>query len=423
MKPKGIKTIALLLAAITLVVGSVAGIAAAGAGDGGGDEEFEWNWDACYWWEALPISPHHQQQAREVGILIFDRYFGIDISAMSPQELEELWDMIGHENQEKALALFTQYATGKGFEIPGMPAPREEFIPPPDATYWWEFIDPERRDAAIATAKMKLPERVRSHWELADWKGVELPIPRREELCIPTLTIEEYEQILAPPSFPLGRVGIEDWYERFFPGTTIVAVFGRPRTYDNPDAWFDKLLKADNLMAPLIDLLFREFRIISQGVSGHGHITVALDCKLTLEEAKAIAAKIYALKAPKGEMAGIEDIPVVFVQGWERPVRLGTFKDPRDHLNTPPPLDQGFRPIPGGAQVAIRPVTLEKPVATVGFPVQDPILWWWKDEDITTTGHLAPVNTLLYQPVPPYQVGRIVDLGTLYADVARVGYP
>ncbi|MCL0056562.1 hypothetical protein M1N81_03270, partial [Dehalococcoidia bacterium] len=118
------------------------GIAAAGAGDGGGDEEFEWNWDACYWWEALPISPHHQQQAREVGILIFDRYFGIDISAMSPQELEELWDMIGHQNQEKALALFTQYATAKGFEVPGMPAPREEFIPPPDATYWWEFIDP-----------------------------------------------------------------------------------------------------------------------------------------------------------------------------------------------------------------------------------------------------------------------------------------
>ncbi|MCL0063895.1 hypothetical protein M1N83_01620, partial [Dehalococcoidia bacterium] len=121
MKPKGIKTIALLLAAITLVVGSVAGMVAAGAGDSGGDEQFRcgegWRMDARYWWEALPISPHHQQQAREVGILIFDRYFGTDISAMSFQELDELWDVIGHENQEKAERLFAQYATGKGFEI------------------------------------------------------------------------------------------------------------------------------------------------------------------------------------------------------------------------------------------------------------------------------------------------------------------
>ncbi|MCL0076508.1 hypothetical protein M1O12_00490, partial [Dehalococcoidia bacterium] len=177
------------------------------------------------------------QQAREIGILIFDGYFGIDISAMSWQELDELWDVIGHENQEKAERLFAQYATEKGFEIPGMPAPRKEFIPPPDARYWWEFICPELRDDAIARAKMELPEMLRSYWECADWKGVELPIPRPEELCVMTLTLEEYEQILAPPRFPLGRVGIEEWYERFFPGTTIVAVFGRPRTYDNPDAW------------------------------------------------------------------------------------------------------------------------------------------------------------------------------------------
>ncbi|MCL0095878.1 hypothetical protein M1O52_05110 [Dehalococcoidia bacterium] len=61
MKLKGIEGIALLAAAILLVIGSVAGLAvAAGGGDSGGNEEFEWNWDACYWWEALPISPHHQ---------------------------------------------------------------------------------------------------------------------------------------------------------------------------------------------------------------------------------------------------------------------------------------------------------------------------------------------------------------------------
>ncbi|MCL0092594.1 S1 family peptidase [Dehalococcoidia bacterium] len=437
MKLKGIRTIALLLAAVILVVGSVAGIAAAGGEER--DEEFQW--DARYWWEALPISPHHQQQAREVGILIFDRYFGIDISAMSPQELDELWDVIGHENQEKAERLFAQYATAKGFEIPGMPAPKEEFVAPPDATYWWEFIDPELRDAAIGTAKMKLPEMVRSYWELADWKGVELPIPRPEELCVMTLTLEEYEQILAPPRFPLGRVGVEEWLERFYPGSNIIAVFGRTRTYDDPTEWFDALLEARRLMRPLYPLLFRELGVTSIGIIGAGYIHVQLDCgKLTPEEAEAIATKIYDMIAPKAETVGIEGVPAVFVleAAWtEEPLKRltggegaetrelsnpPTFKDPREHLTTPLPLDQGFRPVPGGAQVARG----DGFVATIGFPVRDPIPLWPDDEDLTTVGHLVPIiNTPQYQPLPPHQIGTIADTGSFggHADIARVATP
>ncbi|MCL0095877.1 S1 family peptidase [Dehalococcoidia bacterium] len=342
---------------------------------------------------------------------------------MSFQELDELWDVIGHENQEKAERLFAQYATEKGFEIPGMPAPKEEeeFIPPPDATYWWEFIDPELRDAAIGTAKMKLPEMVRSYWELADWKGVELPMPRPEELDVMRLTPEEHQAILAPPRFPLGRAGIEEWLERFFPGTNIIAVFGRTRTYDDPTGWFDKLREADNLTDPLFPLLVREFRVTAQGVSSPGYIIVQLDCKLPPEEAEAIVAKIYDMIAPKAEMVGIEDVPVVFVQGWIKPT-TGTFKDPRDHLTTPLPLDQGFRPVPGGAQGA-REVHVR---GTIGFPVRDPIPLWPDDEDLTTTGHLGPIiNTPIYQPLYPHLIGTVADVASYggFADVARIATP
>ncbi|MCL0036649.1 hypothetical protein M1N47_04515, partial [Dehalococcoidia bacterium] len=184
------------------------------------------------------------------------------------------------------------------------------------------------------------------------------------------LTPEEHQAILAPPRFPLGRVGIEEWLERFFPGTNIIAVFGRTRTYDDPTGWFDKLREADNLTDPLFPLLVREFRVTAQGVSSPGYIIVQLDCELPPEEAEAIAAKIYDMIAPKAEMVGIEDVPVVFVQGWIKPT-TGTFKDPRDHLTTPLPLDQGFRPVPGGAQREAG-----GRLATIGFPVGDTIFWW-----------------------------------------------
>ncbi|MCL0058613.1 hypothetical protein M1O47_02905, partial [Dehalococcoidia bacterium] len=90
MKLKGIKTIALLAAAILLVIGSVAGIAAAGAGDSAGDEEFEWNWDACYWWgwDGLELPLYQRKQVRDILVLILDTYFGIDISRMTSEEMD-----------------------------------------------------------------------------------------------------------------------------------------------------------------------------------------------------------------------------------------------------------------------------------------------------------------------------------------------
>ncbi|MCL0036619.1 hypothetical protein M1N47_04350 [Dehalococcoidia bacterium] len=373
MKPKGIKTIALLLAAITLVVGSVAGIAAAGAGDGGGDEEFEWNWDACYWWESLPTSPYHQQQAREVGILIFDRYFGIDISAMSWQELDELWDEIGHENQKKEERLFAQYATEKGFEIPGMPAPteeEEEFIPPPDATYWWEFLDPEYREHVIFQAKKTIPEALRCLWERLDWKGIELPIPRLDELDVMRLTPEEFETILRP-RLPLGRVGVEEWLERFLPGSNIIAVFGRTRAYDDPTEWFDTLLEARRLMRPIYPVLFRELGVTSMGIIGAGYIHVQLDCgKLTPEEAEAIATKIYTMIAAKAEMVGIEDVPAVFVLEAAGSIR-----------EVPRRLTRSIREVPRRLAWGGRRVYLQRPPGAHTYtppslPRLSPRTWW-----------------------------------------------
>ncbi|MCL0087488.1 S1 family peptidase [Dehalococcoidia bacterium] len=446
MKLKGIEGIALLAAAILLVIGSVAGLAvAAGGGDSGGNEEFEWNWDACYWWEALPTSPYHQQQAREVGILIFDRYFGIDISAMNWQELDELWDVIGHENQEEAERLFAQYATEKGFEIPGMPAPREEFVAPPDATYWWEFIDPELRDGAITMAKTEFPEMVRSYWELADWKGVELPIPRPEELCVMTLTLEEYEQILAPPSFPLGLVTIKEWYRRWFPHDKVIAVFGQVCPFTAPAEWMHRLHQANDLMGPLFHLLVDRHGVISMGITAVGYISVRLYCPQVMpQEAQAVAGEIYAMIAEKAETVGIKNIPVVFVLSASRwrsltgaPETLlprredgstlssgSAYKDPRDHLGTCLPLDQGFRPVPGGAQTTIG---TPGEYGTIGFPVRDPIPFWPDDEDITTTGHLGPggtllpINTPVYQPLPGSKVGTAAFASwDGWADVARV---
>ncbi|MBT9162962.1 MAG: hypothetical protein DDT27_01527 [Dehalococcoidia bacterium] len=404
-------------------------IAAAGGEERRIDVE-DFNWDARYWWGVPPLTACEREQVREIMTLIFDRYFGIDISRMSPQEFEDVGTSIGLEGEKKALRLFEHYARERGFQMPAgifeMPIPREreEFIPPKDATYWWEFIDPELREQAIAQAKIEIPKMLRSYWECADWKGIELPLPR-PDVDVMKLPPEEYHLILSPPSFPLGRRGVEEWIERVLPGANIIAVFGRTRTYSNPSGWFDRLHEANNLFP----LLVGRFGVSAMGIIGAGYIQVWLDCgKLTVEEAEAVAPKIYAMLAAKAEMVGIEDIPVVFVlealKATTADLYIGTAKDPRDHLGTCLPLDQNFRPVPGGAQRS-----MGGGMATIGFPVRDPIPFWWDDEDLTTTGHIgdtiAPVNTRVYQPLPPHLVGTVADVASWggRADVARVATP
>ncbi|MBT9161166.1 MAG: hypothetical protein DDT26_02467 [Dehalococcoidia bacterium] len=422
MRLKGIKGIALLIAAVLLLVIPMAAIPAAA----GEERHEEFRWDARYWWEALPLSPHYQQQVREIMVSVFDRYFETDISAMSPQKLEELWNAIDCESREKVLCLSAQYATTKGFQIPGMPTPREEFIPPAGATYWWEFVDPELREGAIVGAKEDIPEALRSVWELTEWKGVELPIPRPENLDVMRLTPEEYNLILTP-SFPLGRIGVEEWINRYFPGVDIIATFGRTRAYSNPAKWFDRLREVTELTSPLfLPLMKSKSGIWTKGIDASGYISVWLDCrKLTRCEAVAIAPKIYAMIATKAEMVGVQDVPVVIVLRWIE-VHLAGSKDPRGYLGTPLPLDQKFRPIPGGAQVKGRSWH-----ATAGFPVQRPIVFWWDDKDLTTTGHLGgppvPINTRVYQPTElgGNKVGTVAGVASRggFADVARVATP
>ncbi|MBT9141043.1 MAG: hypothetical protein DDT30_01629 [Dehalococcoidia bacterium] len=327
MRLKGIKGIALLVAAALLLVGTI------GAAAGGEERCEEFQTDTRYWWEAVPLAPHYQQVVRETTVLVFGRYFGIDISRMSPKEFDKMWDVMSHENQERVLCLIARYAAEKGVQIPGIPTPREEFIPPADATYWWEFIDTEYREQTIIRAKEEISEMLRSYWECADWKGIELPIPRPDELDVMKLTPVEYHLILSPPSFPLGRRGVEEWIERVLPGANIIAVFGRTRTYSNPSGWFDRLHEANNLFP----LLVGRFGVSAMGIIGAGYIQVWLDCgKLTVEEAEAVAPKIYAMLAATAEMVGIEDIPVVFVLQALKPrsadLYIGAAKDPRDHL-------------------------------------------------------------------------------------------
>jgi len=210
--------------------------------------------------------------------------------------------------------------------------------------------------------------------------------------------------------------------ERFYPGTIIIAVFGRTRTYDDPAGWFDTLREARSLMRPFSPLLFsEEFGIITKATSGSGYIVMELEPDKALEEAEAIAAKIYAMIAPKAEMVGIEDVPVVFVQRWLGRAMTADFKDPRHYLGTPLPLDQGFRPVPGGAQRKAG-----GRLATIGFPVGDPSPFGWDNKDILTTGHIgdtiAPVDTRVYQPLHAHLVGTIADVASYggRADVARV---
>ncbi len=421
IKLKGVKGIALLVTAVLLLIASMAAIPATAGEER--HEEFrdkEFRMDARYWWQApLFLTDQEQQQLKVIGVLIFEGYFGTDISRMSPKEFDELWNAIGHEKQEKATRLFAQYATGKGFEIPGLPTPREEFIPPADATYWWEFVDPEHREGAINWAREEIPEMLRSYWELAEWKGVELPIPRPEEVDVMRLTPEEHALIFTPPSFPLGRVPIEEWLNRVFPGANIIAVFGRIPRYSGLAEWVDRLLKVDR--TPLFPL--QKSRIIcTTGILAAGYIAVWLDCGvLTVEEAAAIAPKIYAMIAAKAEIVGVQDVPVVFVLESMKTVLAGTAKDPRDHLGTHLPLDQKFRPIPGGAQVK-----RGSRDATVGFAIRRRVWFLW-DKDLTTTGHLGllpvPVNTRVYQPteLAGNKVGTVADVARHgFADVARV---
>jgi hypothetical protein len=76
-----------------------------------------------YWWQDLPsdyLTPYEQILFKEIVVLIMDRYFGIDVSRMTVEEMDEVGRLIGPEGQERFYRLLREYAQRKGLEIPEM---------------------------------------------------------------------------------------------------------------------------------------------------------------------------------------------------------------------------------------------------------------------------------------------------------------
>ncbi|MCL0034568.1 S1 family peptidase [Dehalococcoidia bacterium] len=417
MKLKGIRATALLLAAVILVISPVAGM----AGGRGSDAP-------RYWWEEGDLTPHEREQAREIMVLIFDHYFAIDVSAMSPEEFEEVGLSIG---TEKILRLFTQYAEKRGFEIPGgIPDPRslpvgEEYVHPvhltlADVRYWWELVGPECREATIAAVREMFPQVV----DVMD------------------MTPEEINLLLDPPPPPLRLLSLEERKEKR--PTVDIAIYGRPRTYESQveiREWLDRLrgvqeklqpwafslesklegVRAGKLLHPIHGLV-----INSLGVCSTGYLRVGLNLdKLTREEALAFAAEIYPLIAESARAVGIQDVPVVFSLTKLRTL-AGEASSPRHERH---------RPIRGGIQMSRRRIGTEPahPSATIGFALRCPTT---HERGYTVTGHLgyggarAPINMQIYQPTVtwwwpwPNRAGTVADVASRFgrADVARVAF-
>jgi hypothetical protein len=420
-----LKSIAVLVVAILLVAGSAGGIVVAGGGD---RQEGEFRWDACYWWEAPPLTPYEREQVREIMTLVIRRYFGIDISAMSPEEFEKLGATMGDEKQEEIFRLFGQYAEKRGFEMPvGIPVPKKEFIPPADVRYWWELVAPEYREDEIVRAKKIIPEILRAYWQFAAERGLEVRpgIPRPEEVDVMRLTPEEYELVLNPPPPPLRLATIEEM--KALPG--VIAVYGRARTYDTQAEireWLNELAGVCYPVGGLVDHM---------GVDPLGYISVGLDMdKLTINEAQALASQIYAAISERAERLGTQDVPVVFSLTKIRLVGSS-------HSSTPPAqpgYDARYRPIPGGVEIkGVRPCGVTTEIGTTGFAVRRPIAWWWDDIDYIVSGHLGldtptHIGMPIYQPSLPWRAhpaGTVEAVTTLrslpgglgaMADVDRV---
>ncbi len=283
MRLKGIKGIVLLVAAVLLLIIPLATMVVAA----GGIDPEDFDWDARYWWEAPPLTAYEREQMREIMVLVLDRYFGIDVSTMSPEEFQELGRSIEPEGETEALQLFEHYARERGFQMPAgifeMPVQRP--VPPPaEVSYWWELVDPDLHEARITHFQEMFPE-----------------------VNVRNMTPEEFERRLNPPPPPLRLLTIEEM--KAIPG--VVAVYGRARTYSAQaeiEKWLDELRGA-YCGGALVDGVL----LNSIGVSHRGYISVGLNMdELTIKEAQALAPQIYVAISERAERLGIQDVPVVF---------------------------------------------------------------------------------------------------------------
>ncbi|MCL0080113.1 hypothetical protein M1O18_04355 [Dehalococcoidia bacterium] len=426
MKLKGIRTIALLLAAVVLVIGSVAGMVAAGGEDRGGP----------YWWEE---DPYEQRQLVEIVILVLDRYFGIDVSRMSQEEMDEVGRSIGPEGQERVHWLIKYYALKKGFEIPEpVPCKPPLVDPPVEDVYWWEIVGcPEGEIEAtmrqIAEAKGMSPDEVRERFgEL--FPGVDLW----------RMTFEEFDEFLdSLPRPPFRLICFEEMARD--PG--VIALFGRVPSFSTAQEtkeFVNKLGKIWCLASPELRKRFGhcDFPWVMIDWS-RGAIYIRVE-----PEHLPRAAEIYKIIAEKAEsLFGIKDVPVIFRGGVPPFQPLNACDSPQapqasyalpQHQPPPPweppphwqaPWNEPFAEIPGAVKVT--PSDAGKRYSTASFAVRRST-WWdpfdpW-DEDYIITGHkgpggtITPVNMHMYQPLSPHAAGQVHDnVGVIaYADAAPV---
>ncbi|MCL0076509.1 hypothetical protein M1O57_04930 [Dehalococcoidia bacterium] len=433
MKPKGIKTIALLLAAVILVIGSVAGAGTGYAGDPLRTDVY-W-WEDERWKELGDLSPCEREIVRDILIHILDNYFGVDVSGLSFEQAGEVGRIIDYNVlREKLPPLFEYYAQKKGFEIPEPKGPAP-LSPQPDP-YWWEIVaDPEGKVEwimeEIAAAKGMFPHEVSERF-CEFFPGVDLW----------KMTFGEFDEFLRnkprSPLPPLRPV----CFHQLKQNPLIIGLFGRVpylQTEEQLEEFTQKLHKVLDVALPVLRQLPRcEFPFAGFIVSSGGAINVAVHClDFPMEE-------VYEIIGDKAEMFGIEDVPVVFNDGRGAGPQAGpTWGDALGLSSSgwQAPWNEPYvypRRIPGAVKVT--PAGRPDAYSTASFAVQRP-RWYWPwdpDEDYIITGHkgphvrcpetgqwvptITPVNMRIYQPLSPHAAGSVAEnVGRItYADAARV---
>jgi hypothetical protein len=271
--------------------------------------------------------------------LIFNRYFGIDVSRMIGEELAELGVYLGPDGQEKYARLAKEYAQRKGLEIPE-PHCYEPVAPPVEDVYWWVIVaNPEGKVEwimdQIAEAKGMTPGEVEERFgEL--FPGVDLW----------NMTFDEFDKFLnSLPRPPLKPVCFDELRQNPY----IIAVFGRVPAFAREGElreFEEKLEQVVDKVWPLLQKLPRCKFPPAGIVVSQGAISIAV-----YSDQLPRAEEVYRIIAEKAErLFGIEDVPVTFgvcrggllVGGMSSPASSGWR----------PPFNEPFTRIPGAVKVA-----------------------------------------------------------------------
>lgn len=377
-----LKNIALLVVAMLLVVGSAAGIALAGAEERSGN----------YWWEDPSLDcliPYERRQVKEIITHIMNRYFGIDVSLMSFEEMDEVGRSIGPEGGDKFARLFEHYAARRGFEIPPpceqVPAP-QQIYPPGLEPYWWEAMNAEKAEKqlmqAIARAKGMCPDEVRERFSEL-FPGVDLW----------TMTLTEYmlfiEDLPRPPRrLPCIEEARRDPYVVAF---GIVPALSSQAEIDELDYELRKVFRAACLDRYPVGLMFASGGIIHIGLVVFEGDAPPPDVPPVREIHGDIVYEMYEIISEKAEsLLDVQDVAVIFMPSGRMQLA-------------------GLRPGPTGAQTQSAVVSAECPwwawnrpiiggigktiehgyTSTTGFAIRR-FTWWrpwdWWDEDYEKGG-------------------------------------